>query len=96
MNVQACQQQSNRVDWGVYTVANAFHLLSGVNISSKRNYEDQMRPRLLKCLKSGHFNEFSSSKPDEKAVYCQQKRLNLMYFAITDFYGYGITAKTKI
>ena len=96
MNVQACQQQSNRVDWGVYTVANAFHLLSGVNISSKRIYKDQMRPRLLKCLKSGHFNEFSSSKPDEKAVYCQQKRLNLMYFAITDFYGYGITAKTKI
>ena len=95
MNVQACQQQSNRVDCGVYTVANAFHLLSEVNISAKRIYEDQMRPHLLKCLKSGHFNEFSLSKPDKKVVYCQQKRLNLMYFAITDFYGYG-TAKTKI
>ena len=44
VNVQACQQQSNRVRCGVYTVTNAFHLLSGVNISAKRIYEDQMRP----------------------------------------------------
>ena len=43
VNVQACQQQSNRVDCGVYTVVNAFRLVSGVNISAKRIFEDQSR-----------------------------------------------------
>ena len=96
VNIRACQQQSNSLGCGVYTVKNAFHLLSGVNMSAKRIYEDQMRPHLLKCLKSGQFNEFLSSKLDEKAVHCQEKRSNLMYFAIKDFHGYGIPSKTKI
>ena len=43
VNVQACQQQSHRVDCGFYTVVNAFHLVSGVNISAKRICEDQSR-----------------------------------------------------
>ena len=37
-----------------------------------------MRPHLLKCLKSGHSNEFSSSKLYKKAVHYQEKQLNLM------------------
>ena len=82
VNIRACQQQSNRVDCGIYTVVNAFHLLSGVNTSAKRICEDQMRPRLLKCLKSGYFNEFHLVKPAEKAVHFEKSRLNLMYFAI--------------
>ena len=95
VNVRACQQQSNGVDCGVYTVANAFHLLLGVNISAKKICEDQIRPHLLKCHKSGDYNEFSLSKPDEKVAHCQEKRLNLLYFAITDFHGHCITAKIK-
>ena len=55
-----------------------------------------MRPHLLKCVTSGHVNEFSSSKPDKKAVHCQEKRLNFMYFPITDFHMYDTTAKTMI
>ena len=47
-------------------------------------------------MKSGYSNEFSLSKPDEKAAHCQEKRLNLIYFVITDFHGYGVTAKIKI
>ena len=82
VNVRMCQQQSDGVDCGVYTVANAFHLLSGVNISTKKICEDQMRPHLLKFHKSRDFNEFSSSKPDKKAAHGQEKRLNLMYFDI--------------
>ena len=39
VNVRACQQQSNDVDCGVYTVANVFNLLSGINISVKRIYD---------------------------------------------------------
>ena len=53
VDFQACQQQSNDVDCGVYAVANAFNLPSGVNISAKKICEDQMRPHLLKCHKSG-------------------------------------------
>ena len=90
-NVRACQQLLNNVDCGVYTVTNAFHLLSGVNISAKKICGDQIRPHLLTCHKSGDFNEFSSNKPDDKAAHCQEKRLNLMYFAIADFYEYSIT-----
>ena len=75
----------HHVNCGVYTVATAFHLQSGVNISAKGICEDEMRPHLLKCLKSGHSNEFSSSKPDKKAIHCQEEQSNLMYFAITDF-----------
>ena len=90
-NVRACQQLLNNVDCGVYTVANAFQLLSGVNLSAKKIWRDQIRPHVLKCHKSGDFNEFSSNKQDEKAAHCQEKRLNLMYFAIADFHEYGIT-----
>ena len=61
-------------------MANAFHLLSGVNINKKRICVDRMRPHLLKCVKSGHFTKFSSSKPDKNAVHCLEKQLNLMYF----------------
>ena len=96
VNVRACQQQLNGVDCGVYTVANTFLLLSRVNRTLKKICKDQIRPHLLKCHKSGDFNEFALSKPDEKAARCQEKRFNLMYFAIADFHGYGITAKIKI
>ena len=110
-NVGTCQQQSNGVDYEVCAVANVFHSISAVNISAKRICKDHITPHLLRCLKSGHFNEFPSNKPDEKAVNCQEKkikpdekalhcqekkRLNLMYFASADFHEYGITEKIKI
>ena len=34
-----------------------------------------MRPHLLKCLKSGHFNKFSSSKPDKKSGTLSRKMI---------------------
>ena len=72
-NVRAYQQQFNSVDCGVDTVANVFHLLSWVNISMRKIYEDQIRPHLLTCIKSGRFNELPSSKPGEKVINCQEK-----------------------
>ena len=69
---------------------------SGVNIKANKICEDQIRPHLLKCYKSGDFNEFSLSKSVNKTAHCQEKRLNLIYFAITDFHGYCISAKIKI
>ena len=81
MNVPACQQQLNVAYCRVYAVTNVSHLLSWVNIKAKRICEDEIRPHLLTCLKSGRFNEFPSSKPDKKIVHCEEKnRLNLMYF----------------
>ena len=96
VNIRACQQQSNGVECRVSAVPNAFHLLSEVNISAKKICKDQFIPHLLKRHKSREFNELSPSKPDEKAAHCQEKRLNLIYFAIPNFHGYGITAKIKI
>ena len=91
--IRACQQKSNRVDCGVYTVANIFHLLSwvNVNISVKRIYEDQIRPHLSTCRKSGHSNEFPSSKPGEKVRHCQKKPIKCDVFATADFHEYGVT-----
>ena len=68
VNVRACQQQLNVVDCWVYTVANVFHLLLGVNISAKKICNDQIRPHLLKCHRFGDFNEFSLNKPDERST----------------------------
>ena len=73
VNVRACQQQLNVAYCRVYAVTNVFHLLSWVNKEAKRICEDEIRPHLLTCLKSGHFNEFPSSKPDEKIVHCEEK-----------------------
>ena len=96
--IRACQQKSNRVDCRVYTVANIFHLLSwvNVNISVKRIYEDQIRPHLSTCRKSGHSNEFPSSKPGEKVRHCQKKPIKCDVFATADFHEYGVTVKIKI
>ena len=51
VNVRASQQQLNGVDCGVYTLANAFHLILGVNIGAKKSCEDQIRSHLLKSHK---------------------------------------------
>ena len=72
-NVRACQRQLNSVDCGFYTVANIFHLLSWINLSVKKIYENHIRPHLLTCVKSGNFNEFPFSKPGEKVIHYQEK-----------------------
>ena len=40
----------------------------------RKIYEDQIRPHLLTCIKSGRFNEILSSKPGEKVINCQEKK----------------------
>ena len=62
----ACQQQSNDVDCRFYSVANKFHSPSAIRISTKITCEDQVRPYLLKCIKSG---QFTLSKPEEKELH---------------------------
>ena len=79
LNFRACQQQWNGVDCRIFIVANAFHLLSGLNLSVKRISEDQIRPHLLTCLKPENFKEILSSEGREKVVHCQEKkRLNVI------------------
>ena len=80
----------------IYTAANVFRLQSWVNVSVRRNYEDHIRPHLLTCLKSGHFNKFPSSKSGEKVLQCQEKKKNLLYFVTANFHVYGATAKMKV
>ena len=62
----ACQQKSNDVDCRFYSVANVFHSPSAIHISTKITCEDQVRPHLLKCIKSG---QFTLSKPEEKELH---------------------------
>ena len=69
----------------IYTAANVFRLQSWVNVSVRRNYEDHIRPHLLTCLKSGHFNEFPSSKSGEKVLQCQEKKKKFAVFCNCKF-----------
>ena len=47
IRVRICQQQTKAVDCGVYALANAFYILSNVDISSRRLKESAMRDHLL-------------------------------------------------
>ena len=50
------------VECGVYTVSNIFNLLLLVNISVKKNYEDQIRPHLLNLDTLMSFHRVSQGK----------------------------------
>ena len=74
----ACQQQSNDVDCRFYSVANVFHSPSAIHISTKITCEDQVRPHLLKCIKSG---QFTLSKPEEKELHYHENLIKLDEFS---------------
>ena len=74
----ACQQQSNDVDYRFYSVANVFHSPSAIHISTKITCEDQERPHLLKCIKSG---QFTLSKPEEKELHYHEDLIKLDEFS---------------
>ena len=47
IKVRICQQKTNAVDCGVYAVANAFYILTNVDISSRHLKESAMRNHFL-------------------------------------------------
>ena len=61
VNVKACQQQANGVDYGVFAIPNTFHVSTGADNGRKKIQEDEMNDHLLQCIKSGHFQEFEKS-----------------------------------
>ena len=65
-------QQSTAVDCGVYTVANAFYILSNVNITSRQLKKNAMREQLLLCIKVVKFGEFPESESTEIVLYCPE------------------------
>ena len=72
IKVRSCQQKTNAVACGVYAVANAFYILSNVDISSRRLKESAMQDRLLQCIKIGKLTEFTQSEPTEMALHCPE------------------------
>ena len=50
VNVKACQQQANGVDYGVFAIANTFHVSAGADIGRKKIQEDEMNDHLLQCI----------------------------------------------
>ena len=74
----ACQQQSNDVGCRFYSVANVFHSPSEIHISTKITCEDQVRPHLLKCIKSG---QLTLSKPEEKELHYHENLIKFDEFS---------------
>ena len=53
IHIRSCQQQQNGVDCGIFVVANAYYILSGIDVSSIRTDENKMRAHFLQCLEQG-------------------------------------------
>ena len=47
IQIRSCQQQKNGVDCGIFVVANAYYILSGIDVSSIRIDEKQNETRNL-------------------------------------------------
>ena len=62
IKVRVCQQQTKAVDCGVHAAANAFYILSNVDISSRRLKESAMREHLLQYIKVGKFHRVSTER----------------------------------
>jgi len=56
INAKPCQQQTNGVDCGIYTVAFAYFVLSGQAFNTID--ETKLRNHFLRCLESGIFQPF--------------------------------------
>lgn len=80
IKVDICQQKTNAVACGVYAVANAFYILSNVDISSRRLKENAMQDRLLQCIKIGKLTEFTQSEPTEIALHCPERSVKFDVF----------------
>ena len=64
IHIPSCQQQKNGVDCGIFAVANAYYILSGIDVSSIRIVENKMRAPFLQCLEQGHFEPFPEKQTD--------------------------------
>ena len=71
---------SNAVDCGVYAVANAFYILSNVNISLRQFKESAMGDHLLQCIKIGKLTQFPQSEPTEIVLYCPERSVKFDVF----------------
>ena len=91
IKVHVCQQ-STAVDCGVYTVADAFYILSNVNITSRQLKKNAMREHLLLCIKVGKFDEFPESESTEIVLYCPEISFKFDVF----WTWYGTISKIKI
>ena len=58
MHIRPCQQEKNGVDCGIFAVANAYYILSGIDVSSIRIDENKMRAHFRQCLEQGRFESF--------------------------------------
>ena len=91
IKVHVCQQ-STAVDCGVYTVANAFYILSNVNITSRQLKKNAMWEHLQLCIKVGKFDEFPESESTEIMLYCPEISFKFDVF----WTWYGTISKIKI
>ena len=83
INIRPCQQQTNGVDCGIYTVANAFYILSGTDVSNIKIGENSMRAHfLLQCLELGRFEAFSEKQTNTVTLFPPEKISTVEVFCI--------------
>ena len=96
IHIRSCQKQKNGVDCGIFAVANAYYILSGIDVSSIRIVENKMRAPFLQCLEQGHFEPFSEKQTDVDTFFHLKVLLVWKYFADVECRGFGITLKTQL
>ena len=55
IHIPSCQQQKNGVDCGIFAVANAYYILSGIDVSSIRIDKKQNENALSSVFRAGSF-----------------------------------------
>ena len=64
IHIHSYQQQKNGVDCGIFATANAYYILSGIDVPSIRIGENKMRAHFLQCLEQGCFQPFPEKQTD--------------------------------
>ena len=82
INVRSCQQQTNGLDCGIYSVINAYYLLSGIDISNLRIDETNIRELFLNCMNREKFEHFPESGKDAKTIFSPEKVIIVETFCL--------------
>ena len=82
INIRSCQQQTNGVDCGIYTVANAFYISSGTDMSNIKNDENRMKSHFLQCLELGRFELFPEKQTNTVTLLSPEKITTVEVFCI--------------
>ena len=98
IHIRSCQKQKNGVDCGIFAVANAYYILSGIDVSSIITDENKMRAHFLHCLEQGRLtvqNE-ANRQTNVDTFFSPESVILWKYFADVECRVFGTILKTQL